>query len=153
MADRSVSVRIVGLAEVNRALRQVADKVGGDGLKAALLGIAGKVATSARGKVPAGGSGKAAGSIQPHSTSRGASISFGGQAAPYMPWLDFGGSVGRGHVSGQAWSGAIKRDWMGRPVGEGRYVYPAISGAREETVQAVLNAIVEAALAADFEVH
>ena len=56
-----------------------------------------------------------------------------------MPWLDFGGSVGRGHKMG-AGMGAIKRDWMGRPVGEGRYVYPAISSEREATLAAVLDA-------------
>lgn len=151
-ADHSVSVKVFGMAEVGRALKQVSDKVAGDGLKAALFGIAGKVAARARGSLP-GGSGKAAGSILPHSTTRGASVSFGGQAAPYLPWLDFGGSVGRGHKPGSAWSGAIKREWMGRPVGEGRYVYPAISGEREATLDAVLEAIAQAARHAEFEVR
>ncbi len=70
-----------------------------------------------------------------------------------MPWLDFGGSVGRGHKPGVAWSGATRRDWMGRPVGEGRYVYPAISGEREATIVAVEEAIVEAARGAGFEAN
>ena len=70
-----------------------------------------------------------------------------------MPWLDFGGSVGRGHKPGAAWSGATRRTWMGRPVGEGRYVYPAISAAREDTINQVEEAIVEAARAAGFEAN
>ncbi len=151
--DKSVTIRVVGLAALDRALKQLDDKVAGDGLKAALLGIAEKVAGRARAGVPSGGSGKAAGSVQARSTTRGASIVFGGQAAPYMPWLDFGGSVGRGHKPGVAWSGATRREWMGRPVGEGRYVYPAISGEREATITAVEEAIIEAARAAGFEAN
>ncbi len=149
--DKSVTIRVVGLAALNRALKELDDKVAGDGLKAALLGIADKVAGKARRDVPSV-SGKAAGSIQPHSTSRGASITFGGQAAPHMPWLDFGGSVSRGHQRGPN-MGAIHRDWKGKPVGEGRYVYPAISGEREATIVAVEEAIVEAARAAGFEAN
>ncbi len=154
-SDRSVSIRVQGLGALNRAFKAVDDKVSGDGLKAAFLGIATAVASKARVGVPVGGGltpGAAAGSIQPHSTTRGASISFGGQAAPYMPFLDFGGSVGRGHIPGRPWSGSIKRTWMGKPVGEGRYVYPAISSEREHTADAVEAAIAEIARNQDFEV-
>lgn len=154
-ADRSVQVTVKGLGELNRAFKAVDDKVSGDGLKAAFLWIAATVAGKARAGVPIGGGltpGAAAGSIQPHSTARGASISFGGTAAPYMPFLDFGGSVGRGHVQGIGFSGSIRRTWMGKPSGEGRYVYPAISGEKEHTADAVEAAIAEIARAQDFEV-
>lgn len=153
MADKTVTVRIVGLAQLNSALRGLSDKVASDVLRSSLLGIAGIVATKVRAKVPHGASGHAAGSIQPHATSRGASISYGGQAAPYMPWLDFGGSTGRGHRIGVAWSGSIRREWTGKPSGSGRYIYPTISEEREATIDAVEAAIIDAARAADFEVH
>ena len=148
-ADKSLSIKILGLNELNRAFKAVDDKVSGDGLKAAFLGIAGAVASKARGGVPRR-SGTAAASIQPHGTTRGASISAGGQTAPYYPWLDWGGTTGRGHKQGPM-MGAIKRDYLGRPVGEGRYLYPAISSEKEHTADAVEAAIVEIAKAQDFD--
>lgn len=154
-ADREVQITVKGLRELNRAFKEIGDKVSGDGLKAAFLWIATTVASKARAGVPVGGGktpGAAAASIQPHGTARGASISFGGQAAPYMPFLDFGGSVGRGHIHGVGFSGAIKRTWLGKPAGEGRYIYPAITSEKEHTAEAVEAAIAEIARNQDFEV-
>lgn len=119
MADKSVRVEIVGLREVQSAFRQIDSDLKGE-MKAEFLGIATSVASAARAKVP--GSGGAAGSIKPRGTTRGASIAFGGTAAPHMPWLNFGGSVGRGHRPGVPWSGAIKRD----RVEPDRYIYSTI---------------------------
>jgi hypothetical protein len=150
-ADKSVSVRLVGLSAVTTALREVAGKAGSSALKESLGGIVGRIAGAARPKVPSS-SGRAAGSIQGRATARGGSIVFGGTAAEYMPWLDFGGSVGRGHKAGPN-MGAIHRDWMGVPIGSGRYVYPTISEHREETLAAVLDAVSDAARGAGFEVR
>ena len=151
-ADDLLTVKILGLVELNRAFKAVDDKVSGDGLKAAFLSIASKVAGIAASSFPRGKTGDAAASLVPHGTSRGASISFGGTAAPYAPWLDFGGTVGRGHKQGPM-MGAIKRDYLGRPVGEGRYLSPAISGEKEATADAVEVAIAEIAKQQDFEVN
>jgi len=145
-------IRVSGLKELNMAFKQLSDEIAGPGLKAAFLAIATTVAGKARQMVPSR-SGTAAASIQAHGSTRGATLSFGGQAAPYMPWLDFGGSVGRGHVHGVGFSGAIKRDWMGRPAGEGRYVYPAISAERDHTAEAVEAAIAEAAHKMEFDIR
>ncbi len=151
MAEQSLSIKVQGLAELNRAFKAVDDKVSGEGLKVAFLGIASTVASKAAMGVPRGATGDAAASYQPHSTSRGASVSMGGSAAPYAPFLDFGGTTGRGHKQGPM-QGAIKRDYLGRPVGSGRYLYPAISSEKEATADAVEAAIAGIAKAEDFEV-
>ena len=46
----------------------------------------------------------------------------------FYPWLDFGGSTGRGHRVGVPWTGSIKRAL----VKGGRYVYPTIEEARAD---------------------
>ena len=138
MTEQWVEVR--GIRELSSAFGRV-DKGLRTEVKTRFRGIAEAVVRRARGKLPGGGSGDAAASIKARSSTRGASIAFGGSKAPYMPWLDFGGSTGRGHSPGAYWSGAIKRDWMGVPVGEGRYVYPAISEEREDTARAVDEAL------------
>ncbi len=64
--------------------------------------------------------GKAARSITTRSTQRSVSIIYGGDRAPYYPWLDFGGKTGI-------------RDSVVRPfVKEGRYIYPTLKKMRPE---------------------
>lgn len=150
-SDKSVRVEVRGIRELSTAFRQV-DREASAELKARFLDIARKVVNTAQGKMPHD-SGKAQASVKPKGSDRGASIAFGGTAAPYMPWLDFGGSVGKGHKPGLAWSGSVKRDWRGAPSGSGRYVYPAISERRTETEQAALDAMTAAAKGAKFEVR
>lgn len=124
----------------------------GGALKAEFLPIAERVASSVRGRLPRR-SGKAQASVKARSSNYGASVAAGGRAAEYYPWLDFGGSVGRGHQEGRAWSGAIKRAWMGVPTGAGRYLYPAISDNSAETAEAALEAVEGLARRAGFEVR
>ncbi len=151
MADKSVRVEVRGLRELDQAFRSMEGRMDG-ALKAEFLGLATRVADTARGKVAADvGAGKAAASIKPKASARGASIAFGGTAAPYYPWLDFGGSVGRGHKPGVAWSGAITRDWRGKPSGEGRYVYPAIREHRADIAAGVDDVVTRLAQRAGFE--
>lgn len=129
------TIRVTGLREVASALRAV-EKDGAVALKVGLREIAAEVVSAVQGKVPHQ-SGKAAGSYKPRSTQSGAGIAFGGQAAPYAPWLDFGGSTGPGHQPRRPGSGSIKREWLGRPVGDGRYLYPTISEHRDETIHKI----------------
>lgn len=144
-------VKITGLRELQGAFKRVNADLPKE-LRLAFRAIADKVVSVARGKVTADvGPGPAASSIRPRATQRGAGIAFGGPSAPHMPWLDFGGSVGRGHKPGMAWSGAVKRDWRGVPSGSGRYVYPAISEQREETAAAVDLAIKRVSESAGFD--
>lgn len=81
-------------------------------------------------------SGKAAKSIKAKSTRTAARITSGGNRAPYMPWLDYGGSVGKNNTA--------KRPF----IPDGRYVYPAFRSKRqqvEDTYRAALDRIVDEA--------
>lgn len=147
----NVKVEVRGIKELNKAFRQVDSELPKE-LRAAFLVIAQRVVGTAQQRMPHK-TGRAQLSVKPRASQRGAAIAFGGSKAPYMPWLDFGGSVGRGHVPGQAWSGSIKRDWRGVPTGSGRFVYPAISQEREATAEAALDAVEGAAEKAGFEVN
>jgi hypothetical protein len=147
MAD----VEVIGLRELTTALRQV-DKALAKDLRGAFKAIADHVVGVAQQRMPFG-RGTAAKSLKPRSTDRGATINFprGGPGsrddkAGYYPWLDFGGSVGRGHKSGIAWSGAIQREL----VPGGRYLYPAIGESREYIATEVDKAIGEIARKAGF---
>lgn len=142
-------IQVTGLRELSSAFKRVSDELPKE-LKARFLAIAQHVVGVAQQRMPHR-SGRAQGSVKARASARGAAIAFGGTAAPWMPWLDFGGSVGRGHKPGVAWSGAIQRDWMGAPSGSGRYVYPAISEARDETREAVDAAVKEVSEHAGFE--
>ncbi len=140
-------VRVAGIREAARAFRRV-DKDIPKSLRAEFLPIAERVAAATRGRIPSV-SGRAEASVRPRASQRGAAIAFGGTAAPYLPWLDFGGSVGRGKVSGRPWSGSVKRDM---PRG-GRYVYPTIEDHRSDIEHAAEEAVVNVARANGFEVH
>lgn len=113
-------VKISGIKETSKALREVSKDAQKE-LRKGMLEIADTVARAASAKVPSV-SGAAAASIKPKGSVKGASISMGGPSAPYYPWLDFGGSVGRGHKAKQAGSGSIKRPF----IKEGRFLYPTI---------------------------
>lgn len=142
-------IQVRGLREVQSAFRKV-DKELPKAFKQEFLGIAQKVVGGVQQKVPKV-TGAAAGSVRPRATQRGAGIAFGGNAAPYFPWLDFGGTTGKGHRPGAAYSGSVKRPWLGRP-GDGRYVYPTIEEHRREIEQAAEDAVLNVAKHAQFEV-
>lgn len=130
-------VVVVGLKELQMAFRQV-DREVPKGMRKAFLAIAKKVTADARGRMEFG-AGEAMNSLQPRATQLGAGIArpkggqpWQGEKADYEPWLDWGGTTGRGHGSSivsnrakgsRAGSGVIERPWVGD---NGRYLYPAI---------------------------
>lgn len=120
-------VVVTGLRELNKALK-AADQEAADAMKAAMKLIAEGVAGDVRGRVPRL-TGKAAASYKPRGGVKGAAIAFGGSKAPYAPWLDFGGAVGR-------------RKSVRRPVvSGGRYLYPAIADNMSDVQEKVAKAI------------
>lgn len=135
----SVKVEVRGIRELAGALKRVDDELPKE-LKVAFLKIAEKVVGVAAGNVPVI-SGKAAGSIKPRASTRGGSLAFGGTAAEYFPWLEWGGRVGRNK--------SIELP-VARP---GRYVYSAIISQKEETAAAAEKAVADAAKHAGFETH
>lgn len=111
-------VRVEGLRELIRTLRQIDSPVA-KALRLVANRAAEIVVAEARRDVPVR-SGRAAASIRAKSTRAAARVTSGGRKAPYMPWLDYGGKVGKNNTA--------ERPFLG----DGRYVYPAFRSKREE---------------------
>lgn len=128
------AIQIEGLADLRRSLRAL-DADSPKAIRIAANKAAGIVVDAAQRDVPVR-SGRAKKSIKARSTQTAAKITSGGNKAPYMPWLDYGGRVGRNR--------SIKRPF----IGDGRYVYPALAETRkqvEEAFRAELAVIADAA--------
>ncbi len=132
-------LRVRGLSEVTRAFRQV-DKSLNKELVRGFKDVARHVVDVARRKMEFG-PGEAMSSIKPRATQKGAGIArpeggrpWKGEKADYYPWLEWGGSTGRGHKDRVGGSGAIQRPFVGH---DGRYLYPAIGESKEFIRQAV----------------
>jgi hypothetical protein len=124
MTEIVAPIRIEGLAQFSRALRKL-DADAPKGLRLAFNEAADVVIARVRPKVPTL-SGRARRSVKAKSTRTQARVAVGGPSAPYFPWLDFGGRVGR-------------RKRTVRPfIKEGRYLFPGLSESHRE-VQAVLE--------------
>lgn len=131
-------VRVEGLADVIRALRGVNANLP-KALGTAAARGAGLVADRARSGVPRR-SGAAAGSIQVKTIGPKARVVSGGRRAPYFPWLDFGGRVGR--------KKATRRPYLA----DGRYVYPAYRSTRDQVEAIMRETLVEAVRDAGLDV-
>lgn len=104
-------VKLVGaaqMAELRTALRHVSDEIA-DVVHSELEDIAKNVAADARKRVP-----YRTGTAQGSYKAVGAAVSFG-DGVPYVPWLEFGGRVGRNN--------SVARPY----IPTGRYLYPAIT--------------------------
>jgi len=115
------AVKIEGLREFKRALKDV-DSGLPKALRLAFNDAADVVVSDAKPRV-ARRSGRAAGTVRAKSTQTKARVSGGGARAPYYPWLDFGGSVGRNR--------SVKRPFIGKT---GRYIYKAFFSRRSDFV-------------------
>lgn len=114
-------VRVEGLKELKKAMAALG-AAGPKALRVALNAAVEDIAATARRTIPTR-TGRARASIKAASTSTGARVAAGSKKAPYYPWLDYGGRVGRGR--------SVVRPW--RP--EGRYLYPAYRSGRDELVK------------------
>lgn len=117
----SAKIEVHGIKELQASLKRIDTDLPRE-MKAGFLRVSVRLASTTAGKVPHGATGGAAASVHGVATQRGGAIAVGGRAAPYFPWLDFGGSTGRGHLPGVGGSGSIKRPI----VKEGRYEFPTI---------------------------
>ena len=136
----TASIKINGLREFQRELKAL----DGDlpkALRVAFNEAADLIADTARPRVPRR-RGRARGSVKVRSTQKAARVAGGGSRAPYYPWLDFGGAVGRGR--GQ------KRPFLKR----GRYIYDAFYRRREagDFQDALSRSLVKVARSAGIEV-
>lgn len=125
------AIKIEGLQRFTRELKALdaaVPKMQRQALNAAVEIVLGY----ARPRVPKR-SGRAAASLKARSTQTAARVAAGGPRAPYYPWLDFGGRVGRRR--------SVRRPF----ISEGRFVYPALAAKREEFIAAMTAALVESA--------
>lgn len=131
-------VDIDGLDELQKALRSTADGLD-DAVRAEFLDEAKRIAADARGAVPRR-TGAARATVDAQLVDGAAAIVAGGRRAPYFPWLEYGGRVGR-------------NDSVSRPfVKDGRYIGRAVDASISDIEAAALRGAVEAARAAGLEV-
>lgn len=131
------AIRIEGLAQFNKALKQL----DGDLPKMTRLAMnkaAGVVINYGQSKI-ARRTGRASSTIRARSTRTMVRVVEGGPKAQYVPWLDFGGRVGRNR--------SVVRPFYK----QGRYLYPALTERRAEIQQALESALTEVAEKAGLE--
>jgi len=120
------AIKIEGLKQFSRDLKTL-DKDLPKALRLAFNEAADLVVDDARPRV-ATQSGRARKTVKAASTRTKARVSGGGGRAPYYPWLDFGGRVGRNR--------SVKRTFKKK----GRYIYAAYFKHRDSgDFQDVLN--------------
>lgn len=131
-------IKVVGLGEFRANLRRM-DRDKAKAVRVALNDAAEILVTAVRPQVPAL-TGAARASVKAQSTQTTARVAVGGPKAPYYPWLDFGGRVGR------------KKATVRTFYKSGRYVYPTLAKKREEIQAAMLKSIVQLAESSGIEV-
>ena len=138
--DDMTAIRIEGLSEFVRGVKRM-DRESGKMVRLAFNQASQVVVDEAAPRVPRR-SGRAAASLKARSTQTLARVAGGSSKAPYYPWLDFGGKVGR-------------NDSVSRPFfKEGRYIYKSYedkkrSGEFERIMQ---DALVDVAKSSGVEV-
>lgn len=155
MADNTPIARnlqVHGLKDLRTALRDI-EKTLPRELASGLAEAAEIVAKGARPKVPRR-TGKAAASIKVRKSQKAATLAVGGTKAPYFPWLDFGGTVGRGRVAGASKKAAEVAGNVQRPViPGGRYIYPTLKDKDREVKDKIDEVLKRLAVRAGFETH
>lgn len=131
-------IKVTGLAEFRRNLKKL-DTDLPKALRIALNGAANIIVTEAAGRIPKR-TGKAAASLKARSTQSQSRVSAGGNRAPYYPWLDFGGRVGR--------KKSVKRPFLKH----GRYIFQAYADKGDEFAEVLSKALVQVARDAGVEV-
>lgn len=129
MTEAKISIE--GLAEFNRALRQI-DKEAQKQLRLVGNAAADILISRTRPKIPSL-TGAARDSLKARSTRTSARVSVGGRKAPHYPWLDFGGKTGIRQ--------SVQRDFYK----EGRYLYPTLREERPAIIKALEEGIVAVA--------
>lgn len=130
------AIKIEGLKEFSKRLKDM-DAGLPKALRLAMNQSAQIVLDDAKPKIPTL-TGKARKSVKPKSTRTAVRVTGGGKRAPYYPWLDFGGRVGRNR--------SVNR----RFYPDGRYIYfsyykKRASGEFQEALQKALINVAEQA--------
>lgn len=138
-------IKIENLRELQSALKQL-DGESQKQIRVVFNEAAEIIVEGARRLVPRGPSGDARASLKAMSGQREAKVVGGGRKAPYYPWLDFGGRVGRGRTGLN--TGSVHRKF----IESGRYIYPTLSRNRQEILETMAEGLARAARDAGLEV-
>ena len=133
------TIGVKGLKEFQRSLKKL-DSDLPKALRIALNGASDLIITKARPLIPKR-TGAAQASLKAKSTQKAARIGVGGRRAPYYPWLDFGGKVGRDK--------SVDRPFFK----SGRYLYPTVAKHRDDVTDIMQPGIVAVAKTAGLDVH
>ncbi|MGH3735832.1 MAG: HK97 gp10 family phage protein [Micromonosporaceae bacterium] len=132
-------IKVQGLKQFSRDLKRLDSELPKI-LRIALNEAADVIVDYARPRVPSK-SGRARRSVKARSTRTAVRVVGGGTRAPYYPWLDFGGKVGRGR--------SIDRPFLR----DGRYIYEGFFRNRERFHQVLETALIRAARQTGIEVE
>lgn len=133
-----VRLEVEGLREFQRGLRKL-DADLPKAMRIALNDAADIIVDEAKPRVPKRG-GRARASVKARSTRTQSRVVGGGNRAPYYPWLDFGGRVGRNK--------SVRRPFLQ----DGRYIYNAYFRNRDRYAEVLEEALVDVARQAGIEV-
>ena len=131
-------VRVEGLSKFSRDLKKLDNDLP-KALRVALNQAGDIVLQDATPRVP-NRKGRARRSMRMASTRTKVRIRAGGRRAPYYPWLDFGGRVGRNK--------SVRRQFLR----EGRYIYRSFFDNRQRVHDALEDALIDVARQAGIEV-
>lgn len=136
-----IDVNVDGFRRLSRALKQV-DPALQKEMSGELKSLAGRIADKVRAKMPSR-TGRARRSVRAGATMRSAYVQHGNASAPYVGWLDFGGTL---HPTGG------RRNTITRPVApSGRYLYPTVAENRADTLREAEKAFDRAARKANLK--
>lgn len=132
-------VEVEGLKQFTKSLRAM-DRELPKGVRIALNQCSDFLIDKARPLIPRR-TGAAQASLKARSSQTAVRIAAGGRKAPYYPWLDYGGKVGRD-------------DSVVRPFfKEGRYLYPTLRKNRDQFTKIMQKALVGVAESAGLDVN
>ena len=141
-------IKVKGLREFQASLKEM------DGESQKLLRVVLNKAADVVVKVAQGKASRdtkrGAASIKASSSQREAKVKGGGAKLPWYPFMDFGGSVGRGHIPRKADSGAIKRPFY---AAKGRYIYKAYHETKDEVHDVLVKELIQLAKDSGFDVE
>jgi hypothetical protein len=131
-------IKVEGLTQFNRALKKLDSELPKAVRLANNEAAAVVVKYTLRWSLRA--QGKARRTVKAISTRTEGRARGGSKGAPYYPWLEFGGRVGRKHATARPY------------VKEGRYLYPSYLSHRAEVFQVLVKALTKVARESGLEV-
>lgn len=135
MGTAANAIRVDGLTDFRKKVKKLSPNVAKN-FRKELKGVAEIVAADARAHTPVV-TGHAAASVRATTSGSNVAVRAGGDAAPYYPWLDFGGLL-------KPTGG--RRNYIERErIKKGRYLYVAIDRHHDELMGAAQTAIEHAA--------